>query len=353
MSMDAMTSRVNNYRNNFLIQVFFLVSSLILCLILLTRKLITQPVKTFLDHTRAVANGDWKYVDSVPGDELGELGEAFNDMTRKLKVARDERDEWAATLETRVEVRTRKIQEMQSVLIRSEKLASLGELVAGIAHELNNPLTGIMIHAPMIAEDPRLDPNTERGLQNHHRGSQEMLENRWRAARFFPRVRHSENHGAASMRPSIELLPLIEHHADFHDIEIIKQFGTDIPGLFMDASQIEQVVVNMLVNASQAMPDGGSIKITTELRPSAGTVEIQLTDTGVGISDQNLEKLFDPFFTTKGHKGTGLGLSVSFGIIESHSGEIHVKSKVGEGTTFTIELPLTLTEDGETEGNSG
>jgi two-component system NtrC family sensor kinase len=350
VSMDAMTSRVNDYRNNFLIQVFFLVSSLILCLILLTRKLITQPVQTFLNHTRAVANGDWKYVDSVPGDELGELGEAFNEMTQKLKAAREERDEWAATLETRVEVRTRKIQEMQSVLIRSEKLASLGELVAGIAHELNNPLTGIMIHAPMIAEDPRLDPTLREDCKT-------IIEEAKRCSKIvgelldFSRVSGIQKTWSSVNETIDRALALIEHHADFHDIEIIKQFGMDIPELYMDASQIEQVVVNMLVNASQAMPDGGSIKIITELRPSGGTVEIQLTDTGVGISDQNLEKLFDPFFTTKGHKGTGLGLSVSFGIIESHGGEIHVKSKVGEGTTFTIELPLTLTEDSEPEGN--
>ncbi len=348
VSMDTMTSQVNDYRNNFLIQVFFLVLSLILCLAMLTRKLITQPVKTLLDHTRAVAKGEWKYVDSVPGDELGELGEAFNSMTRKLKTAREERDEWAATLETRVEVRTKKIQEMQSVLIRSEKLASLGELVAGIAHELNNPLTGIMIHAPMIAEDARLDPSLRDDckiiIEEARRCSKivgELLD--------FSRVSDIQKTRGSINEIIDRALALIEHHADFHDIEIIKEFGMNIPELFMDASQIEQVVVNMLVNASQAMPDGGSLTITTELRPGAGTVAIQLTDTGVGISDQNLEKLFDPFFTTKGHKGTGLGLSVSYGIIESHGGEIHVQSKVGEGTTFTIELPLTLTENGESK----
>ncbi len=349
VSMDAMTAQINDYRNNFLIQVVFLVLSLILCIAMLTRKLITQPVKTLLDHTRAVARGDWQYVHSVPGDELGELGEAFNDMTQKLKKAREERDEWAATLETRVEVRTRKIQEMQSVLIRSEKLASLGELVAGIAHELNNPLTGIMIHAPMIAEDPLLDPALKDDCMV-------IIEEATRCSKIvgelldFSRVSGIQKTRSSVNETIDRALALIEHHADFHDIVIVKKFGLDIPELFMDASQIEQVLVNMLVNASQAMPDGGSIEITTELRPSSGIVAIQVTDTGVGIPDHNLEKLFDPFFTTKGHKGTGLGLSVSFGIIESHGGQIQVGSRVGEGTTFTIELPLTLTEEPEPEG---
>ncbi|TNF49593.1 HAMP domain-containing protein [bacterium] len=351
VSMDAMILRVNNYRNNFLIQVLFLISSLILCLIMLTRKLITQPVKTLLDHTRAVAKGDWKYVDSVPGDELGELGEAFNEMTRKLKIAREERDEWAATLETRVEVRTRKIQEMQSVLIRSEKLASLGELVAGIAHELNNPLTGIMIHAPMIAEDPRLDPTLREDCKT-------IIEEAKRCSKIvgelldFSRVSDIQKTMSSINETIDRALALIEHHADFHDIDIIKKYETDIPDLFMDSSQIEQVVVNMLVNASQAMPEGGSITITTKWRPSDSTIVVQMTDTGVGIPADNLEKLFDPLFTKKGHKGTGLGLSVSYGIIESHGGEIHVLSKVGEGTTFIIELPLTLPEDGETGEDS-
>ena len=350
VSMDAMTAQVNDYRNNFLIQVLFLVLSLILCIAMLTRKLITQPVKTLLDHTRAVAKGDWKYVHSVPGDELGELGDAFNDMTQKLKKATDERDDWAATLETRVEVRTRKIQEMQSVLIRSEKLASLGELVAGIAHELNNPLTGIMIHAPMIAEDPLLDPSLRDDCQI-------IIEEASRCSKIVGELLDfSRVSGIQKIRSSVNetidrALALVEHHADFHDIEIVKKFGLDIPDLFMDASQIEQVIVNMLVNASQAMPDGGSLEIVTEQRLITDTVAIQLTDTGMGIPDHNLEKLFDPFFTTKGHKGTGLGLSVSYGIIESHGGEIHVRSRMGEGTTFTIELPLALNEDGETEGN--
>lgn len=340
VSTDEMNAQINDYRNNILVQILFLVLSISLCLTLLTQKLVNRPVKLLLEHTRAVARGDWRLIDTTPGDEIGELAEAFNEMTRKLKKAREDREGWAATLETRVEERTRELKEMQSVLIRSEKLASLGELVAGIAHELNNPLTGIMIHAPMIASDSRLDEDLREDCQTIIREAKrcskivgDLLD--------FSRV--SDPHKTMSSINSVidRTLTLVEHHPDFHDIEIVREYDEEIPEVLIDAGQIEQVLVNMLVNASQAMPDGGRLTIRTLNLPEEHSILIQLSDTGIGIPEKDQEKLFDPFFTTKGPKGTGLGLSVSYGIIESHGGIIEVDSRVGEGTTFSITLPIT------------
>jgi len=127
---------------------------------------------------------------------------------------------------------------------------------------------------------------------------------------------------------------------DFRDTEIIKEYDPDLPEILMDASQIEQVLINMMINASQAMPQGGELVISTGMDESGDHIYIRIKDTGCGIPEENIEKLFDPFFSTKGHKGTGLGLSVSYGIIRSHSGEIEVESKPGSGTTFTITLPI-------------
>ena len=339
ISADPMLSMIRNYRNNAIIQIIFLILSTSLCLTLLTKRLIIQPVHTLLEHTRALGRGKWRFIESVPGDELGELAEAFNDMTGKLKKAQDEREEWASTLETRVEERTHEIKEMQSVLVRSEKLASLGELVAGIAHELNNPLTGIMIHASLISEDPRLENSLVVDCQTViHEAARcskivkELLD--------FARASDSQKVMQPIGKTINRTIALIEHNVDFKEIEIIKEYDPDLPEVLMDASQIEQVLINILINAGQAMPQGGALIIRTGVGASKDHIYIRIEDTGCGIPEENIEKLFDPFFSTKGHKGTGLGLSVSYGIIQSHGGDIEVESEPGRGTAFTITLPL-------------
>ena len=339
ISADPMLLMIRNYRNNVVIQIIFLILSISLCLTLLTKRLIIQPVHTLLKHTRAVGKGDWSLVESVPGDELGELAEAFNDMTGKLKTHRRELEEWAATLETRVDERTHKIKEMQSVLVRSEKLASLGELVAGIAHELNNPLTGIMIHASLLSSDQRLDEGLREDCQT-------VIHEATRCSKIvkelldFARVTDPQKEMQPVSKVIDKTIALIERHVDFRDTEIIREYDPDLPEILMDASQIEQVLINIMINASQAMLQGGELVIGTGVNASKDHIYIRIKDTGCGIAAENIEKLFDPFFSTKGHKGTGLGLSVSYGIIQSHGGDIEVASELGSGTVFTITLPI-------------
>jgi two-component system NtrC family sensor kinase len=339
VSTTEVLSQVSRYKINVLVELVFLAIALSLCLNLLTRKLITGPVNTLLDHTRALSRGKWQYIENTTNDEFGELAESFNEMTTSLKKAKEERERWAATLETKVEERTQQIKEMQSVLVRSEKLASLGELAAGIAHELNNPLTGIVLHASIIENDAELPSRLK----------DELHTITWEADRCAMIVKNlldfsrktEPRKAMKSINQIIDrALDLVQRLAGFKNIEIVKEFNQDLPDLLLDQGQMEQVFVNMLVNASQAMENGGQLTLWTGMAVDGESVIVGIEDTGVGIPESALDRIFDPFFSTKGAKGTGLGLSVSYGIIEGHGGTIEVRSEVGKGTTFTITIPV-------------
>jgi len=339
VTTENVMAQITRYRNNVLVELVFLLIALLLCLNLLTGKLITQPVNTLLDHTRALSRGEWPFIENTTNDEFGELAESFNEMTSSLKKAGEDREKWAATLETKVEERTQQIREMQSVIIRSEKLASLGELAAGIAHELNNPLTGIVLHASIIEDNPELPPHLKEDLHT-------ITGEADRCARIVKNLldfsRKTEPTKAMNnINDTIDrALSLVENLAPFQNIQIVKEYSDNLPDLLLDPGQIEQVFVNMFVNASQAMEDGDSLILSTGLELRGEAVHIRVQDTGQGISEKNIGRIFDPFFSTKGAKGTGLGLSVSYGIIEGHGGTIEVRSEVGKGTVFTITIPV-------------
>jgi len=343
VSLEGMLSRSDSFRNEIVAFTFFLLFILSLSLTHLTQKLVNEPVNRLLEHTKKVASGEFESrIDGIPGDELGELEEAFNEMTLKLKKAHLDLREWAGTLETKVDERTEEIRQIQSKLMRSEKLASLGELVAGIAHEINNPLTSIMIFSSIVLKNPMLDPQLKSDLEMILRQTQRCAEIVGRLLEFGRETVPQRKQESVN-RVMDRTLALVERQASFQDIAIIKEYEEDIPDVFIDPGQIKQVFMNMLINASQAMPHGGRLTLKT------GRVEenvyIVISDTGSGIAEENLKKIFDPFFTTKDHDGTGLGLSVSYGIIENHRGEIEVFSAVGEGTTFTIRLPIRHDEE--------
>jgi len=340
VSLDTMRTLLDSYRYKFSAMTLFLTLFVWGSITLFTQTLINQPVKHLLQHTKLLGRGELDAtVPYFSTDELGELANAFNNMTLNLKKARTELEEWAKNLEAKVEERTREIHLMQNQLIRSEKLASLGELVAGIAHEINNPLTGILMFSSMINNDSRLDPAMKNDMSMIVRETK-------RCAKIVKGLLDFSRETPPSKKVSCinsiidDTLALVTNQSSFHDINIIKNYDPEVPSVLVDPHQIEQVFVNILLNASHAMSAGGDMTITTGADPDAKFVFAKVTDTGCGIPAENLEKIFDPFFTTKETKGTGLGLSVSYGIIESHGGEIEVDSTVDVGTTFTIRLPL-------------
>lgn len=259
-------------------------------------------------------------------------------MTESLGRADKELKGWADSLENKVEERSREIMRMEEQLRRSEKLASLGTLSAGVAHEINNPLTGILLYASILNSDKRLDPallpDVERVISETQRCAgivKDLLE--------FSRESLPEKEVIVLDAILDEVVTLFHQQPDFKDIVIKKKYGSDLPQISADPNQILQVFMNLVINAGHAMPQGGELEISTYRSKGGKFVCAAIRDNGVGISEENLARIFDPFFTTKA-QGTGLGLSISYGIIENNGGKIEVKSRVGEGTTFIVMLPV-------------
>jgi len=283
-------------------------------------------------------------------DEFGQLAEAFNSMMQALRSSRVELEEWGHTLEQKVEEATRELHVAQAEAARGEKLASVGLLAAGIAHELNNPLTGVLTFSTLVRKNlPDDSPEAEDldlVIQETRRCAGII-----RRLLDFAREKAPEKNYADLNRLIEKTVQLIGQSAQAADIEINMDLDESLPPVWMDENLVEQVIMNMLVNAEHSMQGGGRITVRTRLlddhrhggrdTAAVATAELTIADTGCGIPAEDLQKIFDPFFTTKGvGKGTGLGLSVSHGTIEAHGGSIEVESTVGEGTEFRIYLPL-------------
>ena len=234
----------------------------------------------------------------------------------------------------------KKLQETHLQLVSSEKMASLGKLAAGIAHEINNPLGGILIYSSLMMEAlPEEDPrrgDLVRIVQEAGRCKEivkSLLE--------FARQTEPKKEPTDVNRAISDGLFFLVNQALFHNIRIVKKLDSFLPFVRGNASQLKQVFMNIIVNAAEAMHGNGALTITTSCSSDRKTVFVEFADTGEGIPAENLTRIFDPFFTTKEvGKGTGLGLATSYGIIEDHGGKIGVESQVGEGTAFTIELPV-------------
>ncbi|MDY0398662.1 MAG: ATP-binding protein [Desulfuromonas thiophila] len=337
LSLQSRLHQVDVFRNYFIVLTCVLLVLLFLALLLLTKRFIITPVQALLEHQRRLSLGDLDAQAQISAsDELGELAQGANEMTRHLRQSQEEIRRWAATLENKVEQRTRQIREMQGSLARSERLAALGKLVAGIAHEINNPLTGILMFSSMAAETPELDPQVREDLQTITRETQRCA-GIVRGLLDFGRESIPQKNFCNINGVVDKALALVEHQALFQDIVIYRNYCEELPELEVDPNQLEQVFVNMFINAAQAMSQGGTLTIDTW--EEADEVLIRICDSGSGIPRDILERIFDPFFTTKEDQGTGLGLSVSYGIVENHGGRIEVRSTEGEGTCFTISLP--------------
>jgi signal transduction histidine kinase len=240
-----------------------------------------------------------------------------------------------------------RLQTTQRQLIQAAKLSSIGELSAGVAHELNNPLSGVLIYTRLMKEKLAKNSIDKQQLLNNLDKIESAIDYTSGIVRgLLDFARQSE----PLLRPvtvgrAIEkALSLVEHEPSFKLIEVVREESPELPLVVADFNQLVQVFINLLVNAIQAMREGG--RLTVRTGTGNGWVKMSVSDTGAGITPENMERLFTPFFTTKEDlKGVGLGLAVSHGIIERHGGRIEAHSEVGKGSTFTVFLPA-FREDG-------
>jgi signal transduction histidine kinase len=228
----------------------------------------------------------------------------------------------------------------QTQLLHSEKLASVGVLAGGVAHEINNPLMVVLGRTELALQRPDLPPEMRRNLETI-KGETERISEIVRGLLAFSRRSQHDAVEPVDVSEVLErTLALTEHQMRTENIQVVREFAPDLPRIEANAGQLQQVFMNLIINAFQAMSGGGTLRLTT--RPgSERTVVVEVTDTGSGIPPDQLPHIFDPFFTTKEEsKGTGLGLAITHHIVTDHGGEIEVRSEVGQGTQFTVELPL-------------
>jgi two-component system, NtrC family, sensor kinase len=310
------------------------------CLIkFLMNRFLNQPIRELIEGTHRVAQGDLDFEIPIRSeDELGIFALSFNQMTGDLRKAKTALTEWGNRLEQLVDERTHDLREAQERLVRSEKLASLGKLAAGVAHEINNPLTGVLTFSQLLMEQ---FPPESSEYQDLRVIQQETL----RCRKIVRGLLEFSRQTAPEKRPVDirvlleEVLHIVANQESFQNILLVREMDGEIPPLMADRDQLKQVFFNIVVNASEAMNHAGTIKIRTECNPERSRVVIYFEDNGPGINPQDLDKLFDPFFTTK-EMGTGLGLAVSYGIIKVHRGNIEIKSKLGDGCQVAITLPI-------------
>lgn len=330
---------------------------------LFVHRLVYVPLRDLEGGAERLSSGNLEQLIPVRSeDEFGQLAASFNTMTAALRNSQGELQELNRTLEQKVEERTRQLHAAEVEAAQREKLASVGLLAAGIAHELNNPLTGILTFSSLIRKKaPDGSPDAEdldlviRETKRCSAIIRRLLD--------FAREKAPEKKATDLNQVIEETARFIERPAHLRDIEIAMDLDRELPAVRVDENQIKQVIMNMLVNAQHATEHGGSITIRSRRcpqpmspEPGAGPApmaEISIIDTGCGIAEKDLKRIFEPFFTSKEMgKGTGLGLSVSHGIVKAHGGTIKVESTVGKGSTFRIYLPLEPPA-GHADGKSG
>src|SRR6266567_1594005 len=315
-------------------------------------QVVGHPVKALERGTERLAAGDLGYqIEVHSNDEIGELAHSFNEMSRQLHAEHNENVVWTHTLEQRVEQKARELKRAHEHALHTEKMASIGKMAAVLAHEINNPLSGILTYAKLLRKWIDRDDGGRAHRQeicdsldliaSESRRCGDLVRNLLTFSRTTP-----INLQPANLNQVVDRsLRLVQHQLDLAGIQVQSQLDPDLPPVICDAAQVEQVILALVMNALDAMPQGGNLWIVTSFSHEPDHVRIVVRDDGSGIPPEILPRIFEPFLTTKETgRGVGLGLAISHSILERHNGSIAVESEAGHGTTFTVILPWDAAE---------
>jgi two-component system NtrC family sensor kinase len=354
MSLAEVDNELKRSQLTFIVFTIISIVCFSLIIALFVHRLVTNPVKKLVNGTQKIAHGNLDVTIPVrTKDEIGQLAISFNHMVQDLTKAQQEIQSWNIRMEKKVEERTEKLRMAREQLIQSEKMASMGVLASSVAHEINNPLQGILTYIKLmlkiisgkdaVVDQKRLDDfkNYLQLMGNEIGRCGDMVKN----LLVFSKQSKLDIQEANINDIIKNSLLLVENKTKLQNIEVVLDLQEDIPIIYCDVKQVQQTLLTIIINSVEAMPKGGKISIDS-LDIDNKEVEITIADTGAGIPRDNLKHIFDPFFTTKdAAKSTGLGLFVAYGIIREHKGSIEVESELAKGTSFHIKLPVSLPLD--------
>jgi two-component system NtrC family sensor kinase len=349
LKLDSVDQEVANMKARVLLVTAVEITLIGVFIIFFTRRFLTHPIAKLVEGFKAVSLMDLDKPLVIDGrsEELEELARSFNVMRDRLRAALAEINQFTQHLESKVAERTQQLQAAQKKLLQNDRLASLGQLSASVAHEINNPISGVLNLSMLMQrmlKDGAVPPNR---LEEFRKYLGQVTNETARVGRIVSDLLAFSRRGKPQRAPAdlnkvVKMtLSLAQHKMKLSNVTVEANLAESLPPVLCDASQIQQVALNLALNAAEATHGKSERRVEVSTAKGDGGVVLTVSDNGDGIPPENLSKIFDPFFTTKPEgKGVGLGLAVTYGIIQAHGGEIEVKSAVGEGTTFTVWLPV-------------
>jgi two-component system NtrC family sensor kinase len=349
LNLDSVDGEIRNIQLRALLVSAIEVTLICLFIFYFTRRFLSRPIQRLIEGTKAVSQMELDKPIEIGGtsEEIDELARSFDLMRDRLRTALGEINQFTQNLEGKVEERTQQLKAAHQKLLQSDRLASLGQLSASVAHEINNPVSGVLNLSMLMQRMLKEDGIPPGRLPEFRKYLGQVVSETTRVGRIVSDLlafsrRSKPQRAPADLNKIVRrTVSLAQHKMKLLNVQLETSLLESLPAVPCDPSQIQQVVLNLILNAAEATQSKSERRVLVSTQSADGAVQLVVADDGEGIPPENLAKIFHPFFTTKSEgKGVGLGLAVSYGIVEAHGGEIEVKSTVGEGTTFTVSLPL-------------